>query len=325
MSSVPVLEAARLAQYSGAASFHAVEAPLSVHAASFEAEATNVTLSVVAVRNTEILGERKFVFTVQLTIDSTTYLWSDDGGALKAVATFDSQTRRINLSLTFDPVGKAAIAAAADSTFLRAVSASTNLALRMPDGELAPDVISIPAEFVINDSLLNYLQLLAEVSQLAGMNLAVLEEASLETTNDLLVARGLLRGEDVQGEWHGGEFRLAIAALPAIQKMQSEAARHAFLLIAPLWLEISKTQVYLGEIRQHIPEAIIDDVRVDEQAGKVILHVSAPGGSAATTFTPIVSASSIIEANVVLPDVVFDELLADLDAPPRNTRLRELL
>ncbi len=42
-------------------------------------------------------------------------------------------------------------------------------------------------------------------------------------------------------------------------------------------------------------------------------------------FTPIVRASSIIEANVVLPDAVFDELAAALDAPPRNTRLRELL
>ena len=322
---VPELEDADLAQYSGAVNLRAVEAPLTFHATSFDAEATDIAISLVAMENTKILRERKFVFTVHLAIDSSEHFWSDDGGGLKAAIAFDANAGIMNLRLAFDPIGKGAIASAADAVFLRAVSAASSLSLRMPNGDLAPEKIPVPDQFVMGDSLLRFLQLLADVSQLAGLDINVPGELNRELANDLLVARGLLRGEEVQGKWHNGKFNLGIDALSAIEQKREEADRHDFMLVAPVWLEIGGSQVYLGEVAQHISCAIIDSVRVDEQAGKVILNVSASGGSADSKFRPIVRASSYIEPNVVLPDAVFDELLADLDAPPRVTRLRDLL
>jgi hypothetical protein len=272
MSSLPVLEDADLAQYGGTLNIHAVEAPLTVHAASFDAEATDIVLSLVAMENTEILQERKFIFTVHLAIDSSEHLWSDDGGALKAAVTFDAHTRRMNLRLVFDPVGKGAIKAAADAEFLRIIDVATSLALRMPNGDLAPDEIPVPDQFAVEDGLLSFLQLLAEVSALGGVDIKVPEQLNRKFTNDLIVARGLLRGEEVRGKWHNGEFTLGLAALPAIEQRQREAEQHEFMLVAPLWLEVGESQIFLGEIAQHISSAIIDNVRVDEQAEKVILN-----------------------------------------------------
>jgi hypothetical protein len=311
VSSLPVLEDADLAQYSAAVNLHAVEAPLTAHTASFDAEATDIVLSVAAMENTEILQERRFVFSVHLAIDSSEHLWSDDGGALKAAVTFDAHTRRMNLRLVFDPAGKGAIRAAADAAFLRTIGVATSLALRMPNGDLAPDEIPVPSQFVVEDGLLSFLQLLAEVSLLGGVDIRVPEQLNRELANDLIVARSLLRGEEVRGKWHNGEFSLGIAALPTIEQRQREAEQHQFMIVAPSWLEVGGSQIYLGEIAQYISRAIIDNVRVDEQAGKVILSVSAPGGSADSTFKPIRRAPSLIEPNIVLPDTVFEALATE--------------
>jgi hypothetical protein len=287
MSSLPVLEDADLAQYSDALDLHAVEAPLTIPADFFDAEAADIILSLVAMDNAEILSERKFVFNVRLVIDSSEHLWSDDGGALKSTVIFDAQTRQMNLRLEFDPAGKDAATAASDAAFLQAVSVATDLALRMPNGDLSSDRISIPEQFVVEDGLLVFLQLLAEVSMLGGVAIEVPRQLDRNLANDLIVARGLLRGEEVRGKWHNGEFSLGLSALPAIEQRQREAEQHEFMLVAPLWLEVGESRVYLGEIAQHISRAVIENVRVDEQAGKVILNVSAPGGSADSTFRPI--------------------------------------
>ena len=325
MSLVPTLEDAAVAQYATAVNLHAVEAPLTVHIASFDAEATNIALSLVAMRDSEVLQEREFVFSVKLVIDFSTHLWSDDGGALKVAVTFDSQSQSMTLRLAFDPAGKGSIAATADVAFLRAVSTATGLALRMPNGDLAPDRIPVPEQFVVDNGLLNSLQLLAEVSKLAGIDIKVPQEIDRDFANDLVVARDLLRGETVHGKWRGGQLSLDIAALSAIEEQRKTAERHQFMIIAPHWLEMGETQIYLGEIAQHISDVRIEDVHVDEAAGKVVLEVSAPNGSSDLTFKPIARAESAIESNIVLPDAVYDELLADLDAPPRHTRLRDLL
>jgi hypothetical protein len=283
MSCLPVLDDAELAQYSDAVNLQAVEAPLIIHAASFEAGAASITLSLAAIRNARILDERKFAFTVQFAIDSSEHWWSDDGGALKAAVTFDKNTRRMDLRLAFEPAGKGAIAAAADAVFLRAVDAATSLALRMPNGELAPERIPIPGQFVVDDGLLSFLLLLSDVSQLAGADITVPQEMDRKFANDLLVARGLLRGEEVRGKWHGGELKLESAALSAIKEAQEKSERHQFMIIGPLWLEIGPSQIYLGEIAQHISNVAIDSVRVDDKTRKVIISLCRRPGYADRT------------------------------------------
>jgi len=325
MSCLPVLDDEDLARYSDTVNPQALEAPLMIHAASFEAGAANITLSLAAIRDAEVLEERKFAFTVQFAIDSSEHWWSDDGGALKAAVTFDKNTGRMDLRLTFEPVGKGAIAAAADATFLRAIEAATSLALRRPNGNLAPERIPIPNKFAVDDGLLSFLLLLSDVSQLAGVDIIVPQEMDRKLANDLLVARGLLRGEEVRGKWHGGELKLEGAALSALKEAQEKSERHQFMIIGPVWLEIGPSQIYLGEIAQHVSNVAIDSIRVDDKTRKVIISISTPDGYADASFRPIARRSLEIEPNVALPDSVFDELLEDLDGPPRKTRLRDLL
>jgi hypothetical protein len=319
------LDDADLDRYTGAADLRGAEAPFRLPLALIDAEATQVTLSLVALKDEQAVAERRLTFTVRLRIDSAVHLWSDESGALTAALVLDPDAQRMDLRLRFAPAGKAAPAAAADALFLRTASAASHLVLRMPDRDLAFHEAPFPTELHVEEGLVRFLELLVEVAQLAGVDLSVPKQVDQQLINDLLVARGLLRGKQVRGKWTSGEITLEIAALPSVEQMRTEADRHQLMQVSYMSLDIGGVRVPLGEVKQYLSDAVVEGITVDEEAETVILRVSAYGGSAVSVMMPSAGKPLPLEPHVVLPSAVFDELLADLDAPARTSKLRELL
>jgi hypothetical protein len=325
MSSPLQLEDAALDRFAGAANLRGVEAPLQLPIGAIDAEATEVALSLVAIRDEQVLAERRLRFYVRLRIDSAVHLWSDEDDALTAALVLDPDTGRMDMQLRFAAAGKAATAAAADAHFLQAASMASRLVLRIPDHDRASHEVPFPAELRVEEGLVRFLDLLVEVAQLAGVDLSVPKHVDQQLINDLLVARSLLRGEQVRGKWTSGEITLEVAALPLIEQIRMEADRHQLMHVSELFLDIGDVQVPLGEVTQTLSDVVVEEVAVDEEKEAVILRVSAHGGSAVSVMTPSIGKPLPLEPHVVLPSAVFDELLADLDAPARASKLRELL
>jgi hypothetical protein len=84
-----------------------------------------------------------------------------------------------------------------------------------------------------------------------------------------------------------------------------------------------KVRKFLSAVRQQFSDAIVEDLIVEDDA--VVLRFRAHGGSAPTVMTPTVVAPEPLEPHLVLHETVFDELVADLDAPVRPNPLRKLM
>ncbi len=88
-------------------------------------------------------------------------------------------------------------------------------------------------------------------------------------------------------------------------------------------LQIGGATVALGEVQQQFTDAVVDSLVIEHD--EVVLRVRAHDGSGPMTMTPVAVQATPIEPLLVLTPAAFDQLLADLDAPPRPSRLRELL
>lgn len=88
-------------------------------------------------------------------------------------------------------------------------------------------------------------------------------------------------------------------------------------------LVVGATTVPLGEVWQQFSDAVVESLVTEHD--EVVLRVHAHDGSGSMTMTRLAPAPAPFEPRLVLAPAAFDELLADLDAPPRRSRLRELL
>lgn len=286
-------------------------------------EATQPTLGLVALRDDAVLDEVRLMLVVRLRVDDAIHLWSEDAEPLAATVVLDPAAHRLRLNLRLQPAGRSAQAASRAATFLQAAGRGTHLALRMPDGQLAPDRLEVPSELRVDDDLVRLLQLLADVSRLSAVDVPVPELVDKELLKDLLSARQLLSGQVVRGRWATGKLRLGQADLETLQAALEQATRHELLHIASMRLEIGGTTVPLGEVQQQFTDAVVDSLVTEHD--EVVLRVRAYDGSGPMTMTPVAVQPAPVEPLLVLTAAAFDELLADLDAPARRSRLRELL
>ncbi|MFC6155861.1 hypothetical protein [Kribbella jiaozuonensis] len=88
-------------------------------------------------------------------------------------------------------------------------------------------------------------------------------------------------------------------------------------------MQIGDTTIPLGEVQDQLSDAVVDDL--SKEAGTVTLKLRAYSGSSPAEMRPAVLAPPRIEAHVVIPEATFNEMLEDLDAPRRPSKLRELM
>lgn len=323
MSTLLKLEDADLDEYTDAGVRGSELAPVSLPYTMLEAEATHVVFGLAAMKDDHLLDETRLVLAVRLRVDDVVHLWSDESGALAATVVLDPATRRMEMNLRFAPAGRSAVAAVADAMFLQAAGAATHLALRLPDGQFAPDRLPVPSQLKVDEGLVRLLQLIADVAHLANVDVPVPEEVDEKLITDLISARRLLSGKAVRGHWSTGEVRLDTSGLAAFQQALKEGSRHELLHVSATTLNVHGTVIALGEIRQQFSDAVVDDLTVE--GNTVVVRLRAHDGHAPTVMTPAAVAPMPFEPHLVLAPSAFDELMADLDTPVRASRLREML
>jgi hypothetical protein len=297
--------------------------PLTGPLGDLSIEAAQLTLGLVALRDDAVTDEVQLTLVVRLRVDDAVHLWSEDAEPLAATVVLDPAAHRLRVNLRLQPAGRSALAASRAATFLQAAGLGTHLALRMPDGRLSPDRLEVPSELRVDDDLARLLKLLADVSRLSAVDVLVPEHVGEELLKDLLTARQLLSGQVVRGRWVTGELRLGQADLETLQAALEQATRHELLHIAAMHLEVGGVTVPLGEVQQQFTDAVVDSLSTERD--EVVLRVRAYNGSGPMTMTPVAVPPASVEPILVLAPAAFDELLADLDAPARTSRLRELL
>lgn len=297
--------------------------PFDVPASVVDAAATRTALVLVAVRGDEEVAETRLMLTVRLAVDDAVHLWSDRRGGLTASVVLAPRDHRLRINLAFAAAARPATEAAADAAFLQAAADAGAIAIRLPDGSLAPDRIAVPAEAGVEPALLRLLNLLADVSLLSRTELTVPAETDEELVKDLLTARRLLNGQEVRGRWRTGEIVLGPGGLDAVREALAAGDAHELVTVSESHLDYMDVRVPLGEVRQVYANAEVEEVV--ERPGEVVLRVRARGGSAETVMTPAAPRAEPVEPDVVLPGRVFDELAHDLAEPPRRSRLRDLL
>lgn len=312
-----------LDRYDSAGVLGVEPAPSALPFTALEPEATQLVLGLAAMNNEQLLDETRLVLVVGLRVDGVIHLWSDDSNALSASGTLDPASQRMEMALRFAPAGRPAEAVAADARFLQAAGACTHLALRLPDGQLAPDRVPFPVQLRVEDGLVRLLQLLADVARLAHIDVPFPKEVDQELIKSLVAARRLLSGETVRGRWSTGQFRLNTCTLPAIRRMFEQGGRHELLHVAGKTLDLDGTPVPLGEIRHQFSDAVVESFAVEQDT--VVLTLRAYGGSAQMAMIPTPAIPLPLDPHLVLSPAAFDELVADLEAPARASLLRELL
>ncbi len=155
-------------------------------------EATQVVLGLVALRDDVVLDEVRMTLVVRLRVDDVVHLWSENAEPLAATVVLDPAAHRLRMNLRLQPAGRSARAASRVATFLQAAGLGTHFALRLPDGQLAPDRLEVPPELSVDDDLVRLLRLLADVSRLAAVDVPVPEDVDEDLLKDLLMARLLL-------------------------------------------------------------------------------------------------------------------------------------
>jgi hypothetical protein len=297
--------------------------PMTAPLGNISIEDAQVGLGLVALRGTEVLDELRLTLVVRLRVDDVVHLWSEDTEPLAVTVVLDASAHSLRLNLRLQPAGRSARAASRAASFLHTAASGSHLALRLPDGELAPERLALPDELRIEEGLVRLLRLLADVSQLAAVDVPVPELVGQELLKDLIMAQRLLSGRVVRGRWATGELRLRHADLDTLQAALKQATRHELLHVAPMTLHVDDTAVPLGEVQQQFTDAVVESLAVEQD--EVVLRVRAYDGSGPMTMTPVRLDPAPIEPRLILAPAAFDELLADLDAPPRHSRLRELL
>jgi hypothetical protein len=283
-------------------------------------EDADVTLGLVAMRDTDVLAETRLTLVTRLTGESSVHLWSDTSRALTASVTIHASEHKLAIQLRFAPAGRPATVSAEDALFLRAAGSSTHITLRLPDGHLSGDRLPVPAEMTIDEASVRLLTLMADVARRSGADFPVPETVTDELLTDLVVASRLLHGESVRGTWHEGAIPLdRRSQIATIDRTQ----RHELMMVGPRTLTVSGIAVPLGDVRQVYSDAEIDDI-VDVADG-VVLRVRAHGGEAASMLSPVPAEEDEINPHVVLAPPAFDELVDELGRPARHGRLHQLL
>jgi hypothetical protein len=317
------VEDAEATALSGQYSPEGVDIPLPLPADLITAEATRVTLTLVALRNEQPIIEIPLVLSVRLSVDSAVHLWSDDSAALTAALALDTKTRSIRLNLRFAATRKRASAAAHAAALIKALQSGAKLALRGPDGNLIPERLEVSPELRIDDRLVRFLNLLQDLEYLSGTPIPVPEFVDEATVGDLLTARRLLRGEEVHGKWTTGEMRFEREVLPLLRKALADSTRHEFMHVATMRLELPGAVIELGEVQEVMRDAEVEELREDND--EVVLRLRAHGGSAPSLMRPTNVRVLPVPCRYEVAEEVFRELLEDLDGPPRDSALRRLL
>src|SRR4051794_9812197 len=128
-------------------------------------EDAQVEFGLVAMQGTEVLGEHRLLLTARLRVDDVVHLWSEDTEPMSATVVLDPSAHSLRLNLRLQPAGRSARAASQAANFLLAAARGSHLALRLPDGNLAPDRLVLPDELQIEEGLVRLLRLIADVSQ----------------------------------------------------------------------------------------------------------------------------------------------------------------
>lgn len=297
--------------------------PLTAPLGDLSIEETQVGLGLVALRGDEVLDEVELTLVVRLHVDDAVHLWSEDAEPLAATVVLDPAAHRLRMNLRLQPAGRSAQASSRAASFLQAAEQGGHLALRLPGGQLAPDRFQMPGELAVDGDLVRLLQLLSDVGRLAAVDVLVPEVVDEDLLKDLLMARQLLSGQVVRGRWATGELRLGNAALDTLQGALEQSTRHELGHTASMQLVVGATTVPLGEVWQQFSDAVVESLVTEHD--EVVLRVHAHDGSGPMTMTRLAPAPAPVEPRLILAPAAFDELLADLDAPPRRSRLRELL
>ena len=298
-----------------------LEAPLG----SIEAEGTDLSLGLVVLHGDQIVAERNFDLSVRFRVDNVVHLWHDRGDAVSATFTLDPIKRRLGISITFAPVGNSAARAADAAEFLHHASAEgAQLALRLPDGSIGPERISMPPAVRIDEKMVRLLRLIADIARLSNEDIRVPDDINEELVGELIMARQLLSGQPVRRRWQAAEVKLDNAAKDLLKEALAKSSRHELLQVADMWLNIGELTIPLGQVQQQFSDAVVEDLVADDGEG-VVLRLRAYGGAADVEMRPTILAPPPIEAHRVIPEDAFNELLADLDTPARPNKLRELM
>lgn len=297
--------------------------PMDIPVFPLAAEVTDVALGLVALAGADELSETWLRLTTRLVVDSAVHLFTPAVDALSASIVFDPSAQRMRLDLTFLPAGKPAAEAAQAARFLSTLHEADAVALKLPDGMLTPERMHVPGNLAVDARLVRLLDLLADVGRLSRTQVLVPQNVDEELINDLLVARRLLQGQDVEGTWSSGEVRLRREARDILETELRKSDRHQFMTVAESHLDIEGTIVPLGEIRQVFTDATVESL--EEDGGELVLRLKANNGTAPSLMSPVRSTYISFEPNLRISDEAFAELLTDLDAPPRGNPLRDQL
>lgn len=316
------VEGVDLARYARGA-LASPEAPLSFADVRVDAEATKVPFTLVAVRDERVVAELDLMLVFRLRVDDVFHLWSrDDRSALDASVVVEPAANRLTMTLRFAPAGKPAASAAAAARFFHAAADGATLALRLPDGRLGHDRVPVPDQLRVEPAVVNLLDLVAEVSRLARVELVLPEEISADELDDLVVARGVLRGHDVRGTWDVGELTIYKGpGLDAMRAALTEQTVHDLLMVSDLVLDVFGARIELGEVQQQFSDAVVESVT--DQDGAAVVRIRARSGRAPSVLRPVGRQAGPIEPHVVFPRDDFERMLSD-DGDD-EWRLRELL
>lgn len=297
---------------------------LAVPLGSIEAEATQVTFGLAVLKDEHLIAERQLLLEIRVRFDDIVHLWHYGHDAISAAITIDPRAKQLRLNLTFTPAGHSAARVVQAAEFLQLASTEdTRLALRLPDGTLAPERVSIPPELKVDDKLIRLLRLIADVGRLANVDIPVPDDIDEENVRDLFTAQQLLSGQPVRRRWSAAEITLESAALGPLQEALEKASRHEFLRVAQMAIQISGLVIPLGEIQEQFSDAVVEDLSVTDS--EVVLRLRAYDETASVEMRPQLLAPPPIEAHVTVPESVFNDLLDDLDTPSRPSKLRELM
>lgn len=276
MTALLELDDADLTGYATRTAAAGAATPVNTHLTGLSIEDAQVALKLVALLDDDVLDEVQLMLAVRLQVDDVVHLWSTDDEPLAATVVLEPASHHMRLTLRFQPTGRSARQASRTATFLQAAGQATHLALRLPDGQLAPDRLQVPPELGLEAGLVRLLDLLAEVSQLSGVDLPVPEHVDDELLKDLLVARRLLSGQVVRGTWATGELRLEHADLDTVRAALEQAEQHDLLHVAPLDLNVHGTRVPLGPVQQQFTHAVVDHLAAEHDDVVLRLRAYAP-------------------------------------------------
>jgi hypothetical protein len=177
----------------------------------------------------------------------------------------------------------------------------------------------------IDRPFLDYLALLAEVGDLAGVDLAVPADPEPNIVRELLNARRLLRGESIRGRWKDGQVAFDGAEAESIAAVVEVGARHRFAVDADAAVTINGVHIPLGLVRREFDDAVVDEV--EHVGSQIVLQLRATGGSADMVMTPLDPhrVDPDLGGTVELQSSAFDDLVVDLDAPLRPSAVRHLI